>query len=100
MIASGADLFNVDHMVDFQNARNTYSEAGKCFKGNLNPVGDMLNVTPEHCLNKALECLGMADGTKYMLSAGCEIPAGVSDETFEAFCSASKLFAEIRKEKF
>lgn len=98
MISSGSDLFNVDHMVDFQKARNAYTAAGKCFKGNLNPVGDMLNVMPEDCQKKALECLGMAEGTRYMLSAGCEIPAGVTDETFEAFCSAPKVFVEKRKE--
>lgn len=98
MISSNADLFNVDHLVDFQTARNTYSAAGKCFKGNLNPVGDMLNVPPEDCQRKALKCLRTAEGSRFMLSAGCEIPAGVTDETFEAFCSAPKVFSEIRKE--
>ena len=88
MAQCGAELFNVDHMVDLARAADVYSRAGKCFKGNLNPVADMLQSTPDRCRERALECIRIAAGRPYMLSAGCEVPAGVSDETFRAFCEA------------
>jgi MtaA/CmuA family methyltransferase len=88
MAGCGADLFNLDHMVDFAHALAVYGRAGKCFKGNLNPVSDMLHATPVQCRRRALECLAMAKGKAYMLSPGCEMPPGVSDETFMAFCRA------------
>ncbi len=88
MIASGADLFNVDHLVDFDLACATYGSAGKCFKGNLDPVADMLQATPEGCQQLARERLRTAAGKAYMLSAGCEVPAAVTDDVFRAFCQS------------
>jgi MtaA/CmuA family methyltransferase len=89
MVQSGADLFNVDHMVDLLNAAGVYGAAGKCFKGNLDPVGSLLQASPELCKERAVKCIKTANGTRFMLSPGCEIPAAVTDEVFEAFCAAS-----------
>jgi MtaA/CmuA family methyltransferase len=88
MVQSGADLFNVDHLVDLAAARKVYEGAGKCFKGNLDPVGDMLQASALECSQAALRCLQIAQGSRYMLSAGCEVPAGATDEVFSAFCQA------------
>jgi MtaA/CmuA family methyltransferase len=88
MVQSGADLFNVDHLVDLATARKVYEAAGKCFKGNLDPVGDMLQASAQECTRAALRCLRLAQGSRYMLSAGCEVPAAVTDEVFRAFCQA------------
>lgn len=93
MVTCGADLFNVDHMVDFDLASMTYSRAGICFKGNLNPVADFHGVTPEECSTRCRDLLERAKGCRYMLSAGCEIPACVGDEVFEAFCRAPQRIA-------
>jgi MtaA/CmuA family methyltransferase len=93
MVSSGADLFNVDHLVDLEAARKVYQPAGKCYKGNLNPVADMLQASPASCEQSALHCLQTAHGSAFMLSAGCEVPAGVTDEVFEAFCQAPAKFA-------
>lgn len=90
MVSSGADLFNVDHLVEFSAAQEVYTRAGKCFKGNLDPVKDMLQATPETCGARAMECLRLAHGARYMLSPGCEVPAAVTDEVFQAFCEAPK----------
>ncbi len=90
MVESGADLFNVDHMVDFDGACRVYTKAGKCFKGNLDPVTDILQATPEQCRHKAAECIKKAENSRYMLSAGCGIPKGVTDETFTAFCDSAR----------
>jgi len=92
MIRCGADLFNVDHLVDFEVARSAYGKAGVCFKGNLNPVADMMQSSPEECAAKCRELLRRAKGLRYMLSAGCEIPADTSDETFLAFCEAPRAY--------
>jgi len=88
MARCGADLFNVDHPVDLARAVEIFGGAGKCLKGNLDPVADLLFSTPDRCRRKALACMATARGHGYMLSAGCEVPAGVSDEVFEAFCHA------------
>ena len=89
MISLDADLYNVDHLVDFSLALQNYSAAGKAFKGNLNPVSDFLFATPEECGERAKSCIQMAKGAKYILSAGCEVPVDVSDEVFMAFCEAA-----------
>jgi MtaA/CmuA family methyltransferase len=88
MVRSDCDLFNVDHMVDLVRAAEVYGRAGKCFKGNLNPVTDMLQATPEQCLKRARECIQTAIGKRFMLSPGCEVPGGVTDQVFTAFCKA------------
>ncbi len=93
MLQTDADLFNVDHLVDFVFARDVFHQAGKCFKGNLNPVADMLQATPEGCERAALERLRLAKGRRYMLSAGCEVPVGVTDDVFHAFCQAAQKFS-------
>ena len=92
MVHSGADLFNVDHVVDFSTARRVYAGAQVCFKGNLDPVADMLQAVPEACQAQASNCIRMAAGTRYMLSAGCEVPGDTSDEVFKAFCEAPQRF--------
>jgi MtaA/CmuA family methyltransferase len=96
MVTSGADLFNVDHLVSLSKARAVYAAHGKCYKGNLNPVAHIMQSTPEECSAYAQQCLVQTAGTKYMLSAGCEIPAETPDVVFQAFCSApqAKLLVE------
>jgi MtaA/CmuA family methyltransferase len=88
MVQCGADLFNVDHMVDFAAAARVYSGAHKAFKGNIDPVADMLFATPQQCAAAARRCMEAARGMQFMLSPGCEVPAAVSDEVFRAFCSS------------
>ncbi|OPZ25955.1 MAG: Uroporphyrinogen decarboxylase [Lentisphaerae bacterium ADurb.BinA184] len=88
MARCGAELFNVDHLVPFERACAVYGGAAKCFKGNLDPVSEIMQATPEQCQARALACLRRARGLPYMLSAGCEIPAETPDEVFTAFCQA------------
>lgn len=88
MVLSGADLFNVDHMVDLARAKRIYDASNKAFKGNLDPVGDLLQSTPEECFSRAQDCIRLMKGSWYMLSPGCEVPTGVPDETLMAFCRA------------
>ena len=92
MVTCGADLFNVDHLVPLEKARDTYGTAGKCYKGNLDPVADIMQAAPAQCEKKAHHCLAVAEGTRFMLSPGCEVPAETPDEVFQAFCDAPKTF--------
>jgi MtaA/CmuA family methyltransferase len=88
IVQCDADLFNVDHLVAFEEACDVYGRAGKCFKGNLDPVADVLHATPGQCSARCAELLEKASGQRYMLSAGCEIPGEVEDDVFRAFCEA------------
>lgn len=93
MIRSGADLFNVDHLVPFASACDIYGSNNICFKGNLDPVDDLMRGTPEKCLSKCLAKLQAAAGLRYMLSPGCEVPAETPDEVFQAFCNATEIYS-------
>lgn len=94
---SGADLYNVDHLVDFAAARDVYDPAGLCFKGNLDPVSEMMQATPAECRDRCFRCLEMAGDARYMLSAGCEVPADTPDAVLTAFCNAPAEFAASRR---
>ena len=96
MALSGADLFNVDHMVPLEDAKEVYSTNNFAYKGNLDPVTDIYQAGPEKCQSIALEAIKLTEGTKYMLSAGCEIPAATPDDVFRAFCEAPKIYQAKR----
>ncbi|MDC7232197.1 MAG: uroporphyrinogen decarboxylase family protein [Spirochaetales bacterium] len=89
MRESGADLFNVDHLVDFDTAIKVYGKEGLPFKGNLDPVGDILQSDVSSIKSKVQSLCMKARNYPYIISAGCEIPATVSDEQFHAFCNAA-----------
>lgn len=91
-VESGADLFNVDHMASLIRARDVYGAHGKCFKGNMDPVAHVMQAGPSQCEAMAHKCIGVARGTNYMLSAGCEIPAETPDDVFRAFCDAPRTY--------
>jgi MtaA/CmuA family methyltransferase len=95
MIQTKADLFNVDHLVDFQKACSVYGQENICFKGNINPVAEMMQATSVECRDISLARLQAATGLRYMLSPGCEVPAETSDEVFQTFCEASQIFVNI-----
>lgn len=90
MSLSGAHLFNVDHMVALSLACEAYGKIIKCFKGNIDPVKDMLQASPKKCQEKSLQCIKAARGKRYMLSPGCEVRGDVTDEVFTAFCQSVK----------
>jgi MtaA/CmuA family methyltransferase len=84
----GASLVNIDSLVDFRLACEVFGAAGMPFKGNADPVRDLLNSTPEKAAAKGRELIRRAEGLPFMLSAGCEIPAAVSDEVYFAFADS------------
>jgi len=96
MAGVGADLYNIDHMVDLAAAKRVFGTKNRCFKGNLDPVEDLMRSTPERCEAKSHECIRIGGPNGYMLSAGCEIPAATPDAVMHAFCRAPQTFGVQR----
>ncbi len=86
MVETGADIIDIDHMVDLTNAL-TLAE-GKCsICGNLNPAGTILNGTPAQIREETLKCLALGTPT-FILSSGCEVPKGTPYANFKAIDDA------------
>jgi MtaA/CmuA family methyltransferase len=88
MAQSGADVIDVDWMVDLRLAAQTFGErAAPC--GNFDPVAVMLHGTPEQVRQAVRDCL-RAGGGRTISAAGCEIPAGTPPENLRAHAQALK----------
>jgi MtaA/CmuA family methyltransferase len=90
MIASvEADLVDLDSMVSVQEAREKLGP-GRCLAGNINPVADLLNGTPDsigRCLDS---CFHAAGGTAYAVAAGCEVPRDTPARNLRAMASFAR----------
>ena len=74
MAQSGADIIDVDWMVDMGQAATIFGErAAVC--GNQDPVAVMLNGSPEDVRRITHACMA-AGGPRSISAAGCEIPLG------------------------
>jgi uroporphyrinogen decarboxylase len=73
MARSGADIIDLDWMVDLRAARNLYGESGPALCGNFDPVRIMLRGTPAQVREAVLDC-SEAGGPRGISAAGCEIP--------------------------
>jgi MtaA/CmuA family methyltransferase len=83
---SGAEIVDIDWMVDFGLAARTMGERiAVC--GNFDPVAVMLRGTPEQVRQATLECLRLG-GSRCISAAGCEIPDGTPHENLLAQAEA------------
>ncbi len=74
MVESGADIIDLDWMVDLAGATaEVQDRAALC--GNFDPVGVMLQGTPEEVYQATVRCLETG-GERLFSMAGCEIPDG------------------------
>jgi MtaA/CmuA family methyltransferase len=74
MAASGADIIDLDWMVDLAGARRVLGpEVALC--GNIDPVAVLLQGTPEQ-VRRGVERCTAAAGTRWICAAGCEVPDG------------------------
>jgi MtaA/CmuA family methyltransferase len=73
MIESGADIIDLDWMVDMKSAVEHYSDR-VAFCGNMDPVAVMLQARPEQVYLSTQQCI-REGGTNGINAAGCEIPA-------------------------
>ena len=72
MPLSGADMIDIDWMVDFEKAAGIFS--GKCSAcGNFDPVGILLNGTTEDVKNSVIKCVNAGKDNTF-IAAGCEVP--------------------------
>ena len=93
MAASGADIVDLDWMVNFQQAAETYGHNGPAICGNFDPVAVMLQGTPEQVYQAVLGCL-QTGGNRCISMAGCEIPAGTPHENLMAQAQALREFGK------
>jgi len=72
--ASGADIIDVDWMVDMGQAAAIFGDR-VAICGNQDPVAVMLNGRPEDVRRVTQACM-IAGGARSISAAGCEIPLG------------------------
>jgi len=77
------DIFDVDHMVDMEVARQSMPQA--VLAGNHDPVSDILRGAPATIREMTLACR-QAAGLRFMVNAGCEIPSTTPHENLQALC--------------
>lgn len=83
MAETGADIIDLDWMVDIRSAVEIFSQKGLAACGNFDPVHVMLQGTPEEVYQAT--CANLTDGGLNFISAtGCEIPAGTPPENIQA----------------
>jgi MtaA/CmuA family methyltransferase len=90
MIQSGADIIDVDWMVDFEAARRSCGEKiAAC--GNMDPVGIFLQGDPQLVRQEVWRALRQG-GPRCLNAAGCEIPDGTPEENLMAQAEALRNF--------
>lgn len=80
----GVNILDVDHMVDIYAVRETIGDQ-VTIAGNIDPVSGVKNGTPEFIHSKIKEIYAKV-GNPYMVTAGCEIPAGTPPANLKALC--------------
>jgi len=84
MAQTGADIIDLDWMVPLDRAREIVGpDVTLC--GNFDPVGVLLQGTPETVAAAARDCLRRG-GLRFILMPGCEVPPGTSEANIRAFC--------------
>ena len=86
MVTSGADIIDLDWMVDWSEASRTFGDRVS-FCGNADPVAVMLQGTPAQVRQSTLAGLRQG-GPRCFSAAGCEIPPGTPPENLHAHAEA------------
>lgn len=87
MAQTGADVLDLDWMVPIDETRELVGpDVTLC--GNFDPVGVLLQGTPEQVADKSRECIQQG-GACFILQPGCEVPQGTPEENIRAFCPDS-----------
>ncbi len=82
MVQSGADIIDLDWMVDMGEAAESYGDKVS-FCGNFDPVAVMLQETPEQVYAATQNCMNQG-GPRSFSAAGCEIPDGTPHANLHA----------------
>jgi MtaA/CmuA family methyltransferase len=82
MAETGADIIDLDYPVDRNRARAEMGD-GPVLAGNFEPVGVLLNRTPEEVFDACRDC-HRAFGPRHIVCAGCEVPTETPLENVQA----------------
>jgi MtaA/CmuA family methyltransferase len=83
MAESGADIVDLDWMVDLDAARGHYGDTGPAVCGNFDPVAVFFSGSPRTVREAVLRCLEVG-GPRCISAAGCEVPDGTPVENMLA----------------
>ncbi len=83
MATSGAEIVDLDWMVDLERAATLYAEDGPALSGNFDPVAVLLQGTPDEVYAAATYCLEVM-GPRGISNAGCEVPPGTPQANLHA----------------
>ena len=90
---SGADIIDIDWMVDFGQAVDAFSD--KCAAcGNFDPVDIMLRGTPERVGQAVRQCVAVGNNNTF-IAAGCEVPRETPVENMAAVDETLKKLSVI-----
>jgi MtaA/CmuA family methyltransferase len=84
MAETGADILDLDWMVDLAAARQTLGP-DICLAGNFDPSAVLLQGTPDEVAAAARVCIEAA-GERFLLQPGCEVPPHTPIANIRAFC--------------
>lgn len=83
--ATGTDAVELDYRTDARKAHDLFKES-ITFIGNIDPSGILALGTVEDVKRQAAELLGIfADTPRFILNAGCALPADTPSENIKAF---------------
>ena len=87
MIATGADIIDVDHLVPDMGAFVPFLSPTQVFSGKSDPVSIIQNGTSEQITESVGICRKEAAG-RVIVSAGCEVPPDTSLRNMKTFRAA------------
>ena len=76
---AGADILDIDWMVDFGHAARLLKGSGTAVSGNFNPAGAILRGTVKEVEEDVRRCIEQGNETT-LIAGGCEIPAATPDD--------------------
>jgi uroporphyrinogen-III decarboxylase len=83
MAGSGAQVVDLDWMVDLRKAAEAFGPSGPAPCGNFDPVAVMLQGTPQDVAAAVRACAAAA-GPRHFSAAGCEVPDGTREDNLLA----------------
>lgn len=86
MAESGADIIDIDHLVDLQTAMDKIGEKAYIC-GNFDPVSVLLDGSAETVKENVRRCLEIGKD-RILMSAGCEVPKFTPPENLKAVAEA------------
>ena len=83
LVEVGADILDIDSMVDFGRAARIFKGSSTAVSGNFNPAGAIMLGTVEQVEAEVRRCIDAGTETT-LIAGGCEIPAAAPDENIIA----------------